>query len=236
MTERLGEGYAFPEFLAETEWLQSHLEDDDIRIVDTDVEAAYNRCHIPGAVLVPDNYEKDPETDRVHILPPEKFAALMESLGIGDRTLVVAYDNSRSLYAGRLWWALQYYGHKQVKVLNGGWRKWIREGRPAAVEPPGPRQGARFTPRPDLSLIATTEELKSSYSQPKVAVWDVRGLEEYTGENARRNKRPGHIPGASHLEWLEMMDEETHTFKPAGEMRRLLEAKGITPDKEVVAH
>ena len=236
MADQRGEGYAFPEFLADTEWLHSHLRDDDLRIVDTDVELAYNRCHIPGAVLIPDNYEKDQETDRLHILPPKKFAALMESLGIGDNTLVVAYDNSRSLYAGRLWWALQYYGHKQVKVLNGGWRKWMEEGLPASLGLPESGPEVRFTPAPDPALIATTEYLKSSYENPEVAVWDVRSREEYTGENPRRNKRSGHIPRASHLEWLEMMDEETHTFKPAGEMRQILESKGITPDKEVVCH
>ena len=88
-------GYAFPGLLAETDWLAEHLHDDDIRIVDTDVEAAYQRGHIPVAVLIPDNYEKDPATNRVHILPPGQFAEMMESLGIGDDTAVVAYDNSR---------------------------------------------------------------------------------------------------------------------------------------------
>ncbi len=230
------EGYAFPEFLADTEWLAEHLHDSNIRIVDTDVLAAYQRGHIPGSVLVPDNFEKDPDTNRVHILPPKKFAEMMESLGVGDNTLVVTYDNSRSLYAGRLWWALQYYGHKNVKVLNGGWRKWLSEGRPMSIERPESRSGVRFTARPDASLMATTEGLKAAYNKPGVAVWDVRNRGEYIGEETRGNKRPGHIPGAIHLEWLEMMDDKTHTFKPAGEMRRILQSKGITPDKEVVAH
>ena len=94
-------GYAFPEFLADTEWLAERLHDGAVRIVDTDVAAAYQRGHVPGAELVPDNYEKDPDSGRVHILPPRKFAEMMESLGIGDDTMVVVYDNSRSLYAGR---------------------------------------------------------------------------------------------------------------------------------------
>jgi thiosulfate/3-mercaptopyruvate sulfurtransferase len=230
------EGYAFPEFLADTEWLAEHLDDGNIRIVDTDVVAAYQRGHIPGAVLVPDNYEKDPDTSAVHILPPQKFAEMMESLGIGDETTVVVYDNSRSLYAGRLWWALSYYGHQNVRVLNGGWRKWVSEGRRISLDQSPARTGVRFTPRPDASLIATTEHLKESYSKPDVAVWDVRTTGEYTGENTRRNRRTGHIPGAIHLEWLEMMDEKTHTFKLPDEMRRILESNGITPDKEVVAH
>ena len=229
-------GYAFPEMLAETEWLTEHLHDDNLRIVDTDVAEAYRRAHIPGAVLVPDNYEKDPDTNRVHILPPGKFAEVMESLGIGDDTLVVAYDNSRSLYAGRLWWALTYYGHTQVKVLNGGWRKWFGEGRPVTGAQPETREGVRFTATPNPSLMVTTEELKEAYDKPETVVWDVRSRGEYTGENTRSNRRPGHIPGASHLEWLEMIDDKTNTFKPAEEMRRILEAKGITPEKQVLAH
>ena len=229
-------GYAFPEFLADTEWLAKRLHDGAVRIVDTDVAAAYQRGHVPGAELVPDNYEKNPDSGRVHILPPRKFAEMMESLGIGDDTMVVVYDNSRSLYAGRLWWALHYYGHHNAKVLNGGWRKWIAEGRPISIEEVGTSPVVRFTPRADASLIATTEELKGAYDRPEVVVWDVRSRGEYTGETSRQNRRPGHIPGAVHLEWLEMMDLDTHTFKPAEEMRRTLASKGITPEMEVVAH
>ena len=139
-------GYAFPEFLADTEWLAQHQNDDHLRIVDADTLAAYQRGHIPGAVLVPDNYQKDPATNRVHILPPGKFAEMMESLGIGDDTTVVSYDNSRSLYAGRLWWALRYYGHKDVKVLNGGWRKWLGEGGRSAWTRRRPERGCGSRP------------------------------------------------------------------------------------------
>ena len=102
----MAEGYGAPEQLADTAWLEERLGDAELRIVDTDVVSAYHRGHIPGAVMVPDNYQKDPDTGRVLILPPEKFARMMEDLGIGDDMLVVTYDNSRSLYAGRLWWKL----------------------------------------------------------------------------------------------------------------------------------
>ena len=229
------EGYAFPEFLTDTEWLTQHLYDDDLRIVDTDVDAAYQRGHIPGAVLVPDNYEKDP-ANGVHILPPEKFAQMMEPLGIGDGTTVITYDNSRSLYAGRLWWTLKYYGHAEVKVLNGGWRKWVGEGRPISLHPASQVGGVKFTSRPDESLIITTDDLKEACARPDVVVWDVRTRAEHTGENPRRNKRPGHIAGAINLEWSEMVDEKAHTFKPAQEMRRILASGGITPDKHIVPH
>ena len=230
------EGYAHPEYLVETQWLADHLEDPTIRIVDTDTVAAYQRAHIPGAVVITDNYEKDPETNRVHILPPDKFSQMMEGLGIGDDTMVVTYDHSRSLYAGRLWWALNYYGHTNVKALNGGWKKWLEEGRPVSFSSTPAREGVKFTAKADPSLMVTTDQLKDAYDKPGVVVWDVRNRGEYTGEAIRSNKRGGHIPGACHLEWVEMMDDQTHTFKPAAEMRRLLEEKGITPEKEVLAH
>ena len=94
----------------------------------------------------------------------------------------------------------------------------------------------RFTPNPDASLIVSTDELKDALDKPGVAVWDVRTPEEYRGESVRHNRRPGHIPGVTHLEWLEMVDEETHILKPAQEMRRILQSRGITPEKEVMAH
>ena len=106
-----GSGYAHPEYPVDAAWVDAHKDDPNVVIVDTDVEPAYLRGHIPGAVLVPDNYEKDPDTGRIHIMPPDKFAAMCQGLGIGDDTLVVAYDHSQSLYATRLWWALNYYGH-----------------------------------------------------------------------------------------------------------------------------
>ena len=227
-------GYAHSEYLAETDWLAERLGDPGICIVDTDPVASYYRAHIPGAVVVPDNYEKDPDTGQVNVVSPEQCAKMMEALGIGDDTLVVAYDHSRSLYAGRLWWVLNYYGHD--KVLNGGWKKWLEEGRPLRTSSTRGKEGAAFTPRPVPSLLVTAERLKETYQDPDVVVWDVRTWAEYTGENTRGNRRAGHIPGAHHLEWSELMDEGDHTFKPAREMRELLEAKGIVPEKEVLAH
>ena len=234
--------YAFPEFLADTEWLAEHLYDDNLRIVDTDEMPAYFRAHIPGAVHIPvHHYLKDPsvmgQADYgIHVMTPQQMAELMGSLGIGDGTQVVAYDHSRSLYAARFWWVLRYYGHQAVKVLNGGWKKWLAEGRPITVERPKVTNHSRFTPRPDASLMVTTEELKGLYDKDGVVVWDVRNEGEFTGKSARGNRRAGHIPGAVHLEWLEMMDEETHMVKPAAELRSLLTSKGITPEKVVLAH
>jgi thiosulfate/3-mercaptopyruvate sulfurtransferase len=231
-----GGGYARPELLVEAEWVDAHKNDADVVIVDTDVEPAYLRGHIPGAVLVPDNYEKDPDTGRVHIMPPDQFAAMCQGLGIGDDSLVIAYDHSQSLYATRLWWALNYYGHTNVKVLNGGWRSWVKEGRTISLDRSAPRRNVKFTPKANGSIMTKADELKANCSLDDVVVWDVRSEGEYNGTNSRGNQRVGHIPGAAHLEWFNVMDRETQRFKPADEIRRLLREKGITPDKRVYTY
>jgi thiosulfate/3-mercaptopyruvate sulfurtransferase len=231
-----GGGYARPELLVDAKWVAAHKDDSNVVIVDTDVEAGYLRGHIPGAVLVPDNYEKDPDTGRVHIMPPDKFAAMCQGLGIGDDTLVITYDNNQSLYAARLWWALNYYGHTNVKVLNGGWRSWVKEGGGISFDRPGPSASVKFTPRTDDSIMARADELKTNCSLDGVVVWDVRSDGEYDGSNSRGNQRVGHIPGAAHLEWFNVMDRDTQRFKPADEIRHMLTEKGITPDKRVYTY
>ena len=225
--------FAHPEFLVDAAWVEAHLNDPNLTVVDTDVAAAYDRGHIPGAAMVPDNFEKDPDTGRVNILPPQKFAAMTEGLGIGDNTLVVTYDNSLSLYASRLWWALNYYGHGNVKVLDGGWRRWVSEGGAVSFSKAKQAGRVKFTPKVDASRMSTVDELQACCNLSDVVVWDVRSAREYAGSDTRGNRRAGHIPGAVHLEWNTVMDRETHRFKPASEIRRILAEKGITPDKEV---
>jgi thiosulfate/3-mercaptopyruvate sulfurtransferase len=216
--------------------VEAHLEDRNVVIVDTDVDAAYNRGHIPGAVMVPDNYEKNPDTGRVNIMSSGQFKAMCEGLGIGDDTQVITYDNSRSLYAARLWWALNYYGHTSVKVLNGGWLRWVSEGRRVDLTRTRAATGTTFTPKANEAIMCRLDELKTAYKRPDVVVWDVRSDGEWDGSNDRGNKRVGRIPGAVHLEWFNLMDGDTHQFKSASDIRRILNEHGITADKNVYAY
>jgi thiosulfate/3-mercaptopyruvate sulfurtransferase len=229
-------GFAHPEYLVDAAWLDSHKEDPNVVAVDCDVEAAYNRGHIPGAVMVPDNFQKDPSTNRVHLMNPQQFAAMCQGLSIGDGSLVIAYDNSQSLYAARLWWALNTYGHANVKVLDGGWRRWMNESRSVSLARPSPAANVKFTPKADESMLVKADELKASCSLKNVVVWDVRSDGEWDGTANRGNKRAGHIPGAVHLEWFNIMDRETHRFKPASEIRKVLVQHGITPEKRVYTY
>ena len=234
MSERTD--FEHPEFLTGTEWLGEHLGEPGICVVDCDVPEQYQRAHIPGAVFQQDHYQKDPDTNRLHIFGPDGFKQLAESLGIGDDTLVVAYDNSRGLYAARLWWALHHYGHTNVKVMDGGWRKWLSEGRPISDFPAGDPPAVTFTPRLDDSMMVTADQLMEEMNKSDAVVWDVRSRGEYEGTTTRGNRRPGRIAGAVHLEWLELVDGRTHLLKPASEIRRILEDNGITPDKRIDAH
>ena len=233
--------FAHPEYLAAPDWLQTRLADPDLVVVDLDAEAGYQRGHIPGAVRLDNNYERNPETGWVDTLPPARFAEVCQSLGIGDDTPVVAYDNNMSLYAARFWWTLNYYGHRNVRVLDGGWRRWVATGCAVSFDPTEPATGAVFTPRVDPSLLVEFDEVRAGCAlggdnAADTVIWDTRSVGEYTGAVHRANKRPGHVSGAAHLDWMDLMDRETHRFKPAGELRRLLHDRGITPDKAVFAY
>ena len=227
--------YTHPEFLVDAAWVDAHKSDSDVVIVDCEVDAAFARGHIPGAVLVPDNYEKDPDSGRLFLMKPEQFQAMCEGLGIGNDSTVIAYDHSRSLTAARLWWALNIYGHTNVKILNGGWRAWISNGGAVDFGRTNPKS-VTFTPKRDESKLVKVDELKQACQVGDSVIWDVRSDGEWDGSNSRGNKRVGHIPGSVHLEWFNLMDSETNEFKPADEIRRILTEHGITPDKNVYTY
>ena len=225
-------GYSRPELLVEGAWLQAHLEDANLRVVDCDVRDAYRRAHIHGAVGVQDNYFKNPD-DRRFLMTAAQFAATMSAMGIGDDTDVVAYD-AGSVTAGRLWWCLNYYGHTRVRVLDGGWNLWLKEGRPITMAEPKVRP-ATFTPRVDDSLLATGDYVLAALQRPDVVILDVRSDGEWDGTNTRGNQRAGHIPGAVHIEWVNnLTPDDVRCFKSADDLRAMFAAAGVTPDKEVI--
>ena len=229
-------GFAHPEYLVDPAWVQSHWEDADVVVLDIDTEAGYSRGHIPGSVMLLDNYERNPETGLVHTFPPERFAATCQTLGIGDDTAVVVYDNNMSLSAARFWWVMNYNGHPNVKVLDGGWRRWACENWPVSFDRAVINQDVIFTPNIDKSLIVEMEEVLAGCSLPEVVNWDTRTSGEYDGTVNRRDQRKGHVAGAAHLEWSDLMNRDTHRFKSRLEMRFILDSHGITPDKAIFAY
>ncbi len=235
-------GYARSDLLVDTDWLQQNLDDPGIRIVDCDQIDSYRRAHIKNAVGIrvhhyvkQPEYAEDPNAYPL-VAPPDVFAELMSGMGVGNNTQVVAYDGFGGLYATRFWWVLNYYGHTNVKVVNGGWKKWFDEGRPVSLDSPERRQ-ADFVPRAQPDLLCTLDYGVSQVGDGDTVFLDVRSDAEWDGTNDRGNRRAGHVPGAVHLEWLNLLTDDRHqTFKPAAEVRATLEALGVTPDKQVITY
>ena len=244
--------------LVQTDWLAEHLSDPDLRVVDirgyvkkkalgngrqeAEYLAAreeYDEAHIPGAVYVDWTHDiTDPDDPvPVQVAPSGRFAALIGSLGIGENTRVVVYDHAGGQFATRLWWALTYYGHDRVSVLDGGWRKWVAEGRPTTAEVPAIRPAA-FTPRPRPAWRAGTEEVLSTSKKGDAIILDARDKGQYTGEVARGQGRGGRVPGARHLHADVLMDPESGTFRPDEELAQKLREAGVPENKNepVVAY
>ena len=236
--------------LAQTGWLVNHLGDPDLRLVDirgyvkkrdlgdgrqeAEYLAAreeYDEAHIPGAVYVDWTRDiTDPEDPvTAQIAPPDLFAELMGALGIGDETHVVAYDHAGGQFATRLWWALTYYGHDRVSVLDGGWRKWTAEDRPTTIEVPAPEPTA-FIPRPRFELRADARQVLAA-SESGVFVLDARDRGQYTGAIARGEGKPGHVPGATHLH-ADSLFREGGTFLSKEELSRKLHEAGTPEDRQ----
>jgi thiosulfate/3-mercaptopyruvate sulfurtransferase len=242
--------------LLPTDWLAEHLQDHDIRVVDMrgyvvtrpvgpGVEEAeyrgardeYLAGHIPGAVYVDWTRDIIDPDDPVpaQIAPPERFAEAMAVRGIGDATHVIAVDHAGGQYATRLWWALGYYGHDRVRVLDGGWNRWLDEGRPTeAGEVVVPR--ATFTPRPRPERRVVAEQLLRDLGGAgrDWQLVDARDAGQYSGAK-RRGPRGGHIPGAIHVP-RELFFAPEGGFLPLDEVRRRVEEHGLRPDRRTVAY
>lgn len=231
-------GYTMPEIFVTTEWLSDHLSDADVMVVDTDLPEEYEKGHIPGAVNPVDHYYKTSPEDRTHIQGPEQFARTMSDLGIGDDTTVVGYDRSGGVYSFRLMWALHYYGHTNVKFLDGGLPKWTAEGRDITTDPSSPAAaGKPFTPRANSDIFASRERVLDAINNDSTVLLDVRSDDEWSGVNKRGGPRGGRIPGAVHLEWVKFhTGGDIPVLRSAGEIRKLLADVGITPDKNVITY
>jgi thiosulfate/3-mercaptopyruvate sulfurtransferase len=247
-----------PDFdpLLTTDWLEGHLHDGGVRVVDirgyvkkTDLgdgrqeaeyvaaPGEYYDAHVPGAVYVDWTIDITDPDDPVpaQVALPDRFAAVMGSLGIGDDTHVVVYDHAGGQFATRLWWVLTYYGHDLLSVLDGGWSKWIAEDRPTTAEVPQP-EPAVFTPEVRSGWRTDAETLLAAGDE--AFVLDARDEGQYTGAVARGEGRAGRVPGATHLHADSLLDPESGTFYPDEEIGRKLKEAGVPEDKDepVVAY
>ncbi|MBA3943591.1 MAG: sulfurtransferase [Herpetosiphonaceae bacterium] len=227
--------------LISTDWLAAHLENPALRIVDvrgvvkppTDPKPhyfaspdLYAQGHIPGAVFVDWTSDIVDLSDPVpvQVAPPTQYAELMGRLGIGDDTSVIAYDTTLPFFAARLLWTLRYYGHANVRVLDGGIKKWQAEGRP--LETMIPRYTAsHFIPRPQPALRRTVEEVLAALDGSGVLI-DGRSVEEFHGEQSRA-ARGGHIPGARNVPYRDLVTGPHDTFAPPEQLRERFLNAGV---------
>ncbi len=242
------------DLLVTTDWLESHLNDPNIRVVDCrgsvttrpvgpgEEEATYRgaydeylAAHIPGAVYVDwtsDIINPDDPVP-VQIATPEQFAEAMGSRGIGNNTHVIAVDHAGGQFATRLWWALSYYGHDSVSVLDGGWNRWVEEDRPQEA---GPVQVARkeFLPKIRPELRTTAEHLRSKLGDERLQILDARDVGQYSAAK-RRGPRGGRIPGAIHVP-RDLFFAETGGFLPVDELKNRLAAGGVDLNRPAIGY
>jgi thiosulfate/3-mercaptopyruvate sulfurtransferase len=229
-------GYAHPELLADTEWLAGHLDNPRVRIVDARSANEYAAGHIAGAVHMDGFGSGIPRAENYDMGSPEEFARVAGGLGIDNDTTVIVYDTP-SQRMGMVAWTFLYYGHADVRILDGGVAKWLAEGRPLDTQLPE-WPSVTYMARPMEAVYCSLEQAKASVGRDDFVFWDTRSGDEYAGNAAGFGSVPrlGRIPGAAHLEWTELLDPESRTLKPAAELRQLLEERGITPDKQVASY
>ncbi len=223
-------GYANPGLLVESDWLADHLDDAGLRLIDTRSAELYAAGHIPGAVNLA-AHGGIPRTADAEMGAPEEFERLAGSLGIDSSSKVVIYDAPGAIM-GMTAWAFIYYGLTRVSILDGGFEKWTTETRPTSTTP-GSYPEASFQASLVEEVSCTFDHAQAAVGSPGVVFWDVRTAEEYTGTESRNNPRPGHVAGAVHLDWTELLDPITKTFKSGDELRNLLGSRGITPESEI---
>lgn len=220
--------------LVEPEWLEEHLGDPDLRVVDATVQIKlwpfprirsgkreFKRGHIPGAAFGDLLQLSDPAAPSYTFTMPsaERFAEHMGRLGIGDGTRVVLYDGRENMWAARLWWMLRTFGFDHAVVLNGGWKTWRLEGRPIS-KTPCEYPPATFTSRPRPELIVGKQEVLTAIADEATCIVSALGRRQHRGKRNEYGRR-GHIPGAKNVTAWEILDRETGRYRPIDELREL---------------
>jgi thiosulfate/3-mercaptopyruvate sulfurtransferase len=226
--------FARPELLVDADWLAAHLNDPNVRIVDLRTRT-YGDGHIPGAVWLDNNAIRVANRPPTFLPTPAEFEELMASMGISNSTRVVAYDDRGGIYAARLWWILNYYGHNNVALLDGGWRKWTLDKRPTSTAVPTPTR-AIFRVQPGTVKVATLDDVKAAINKPGMKLIDARTQAEIEGKDLRNIKRGGYIESSIPVYWEDTFDPKTHTFKTAADIQKLYRDRGIQASDDVIVY
>lgn len=232
-------------FLVEPSWLEEHLSDPQIRVIDCSwyipeagksALSEFHEAHIPGAGFFDLDAASDANSPYVNMLPSAgEFETVARSLGIRRDTLVVVYDSS--YISARVWWMFKLFGHDNVRVLNGGWKRWKQEGRPVESGAAKPRPAGDFSAKEPAGGVATWKDVLAATQSEAVAVVDARTKERFTGEmpSGYPGVAGGHMPGATNLSWGKMIPQNgDFTFVSPEKARELFEEAGVDLSKPVI--
>ena len=234
--------YAHPEMLVSTQWVADHLSDPKIRLVEVDVDtSSYEHGHIQGALgwnwqtQLQDNIRRD-------LIEKAALEKLLSESGISNDTTVVVYGDNNNWFASYALWQLKYYGHKDVRLMNGGRKKWLEEKRPLTMEMAKVTPTAYRATEPNESIRARKEHVFAVLEKKGAGqLVDVRSVDEFTGKiiappgMTETAMRAGHIPGAANVPWVQAANEDG-TFKSADQLKQLYQAKGVTGADGVIAY
>jgi thiosulfate/3-mercaptopyruvate sulfurtransferase len=234
--------YKHPEVLVSTEWVANNLNAPNTRLVEVDVDTtAYDQGHIPGAVgwnwqtQLQDNIRRD-------LIDKAALEALLSKSGISNDTTILLYGDNNNWFAAYALWQLKYHGHKEVKLVNGGRKKWLEEKRPITTEATKVTATTYRAGEPDESIRARREEVLAIVEKKKPGhLVDVRSVDEFSGKiiappgMTETAQRAGHIPGAANIPWAQAANEDG-TFKSADALANLYGAKGVSGADETIAY
>ena len=237
--------YAHPEVLVDTQWVKDHQKDSNVRIaeVDYDPKANYQLGHVPGSVLFDWKQDINDPISR-NVLSKQACEELLQRNGVNNDTTLVLYGDFNNWFAAFAFWVFKYYGFKDVRIMNGGRKKWLEEDRAVSKDIPNYSKGSFKASDPDKNIRVFLDEVRQALdTRDRIKMVDVRSPKEFTGEilappeyPTEHAQRGGHIPGAENIPWAQAVNDKDGTFKSANELKKLYESKGITQDKEIIAY
>ena len=234
--------YAHPEALVETDWLAGHATDPNVRVFEVDVDtAAYEQGHVAGAIGL--NWKTDLQQHPIRdVLSKQQLEALLSRHGVVPKTTIAVYGDNNNWFAAWFFWLLKYYGHADVRLVNGGRVKWLAEQRPITTAIPAHPTAQYRASGPDSSVRALRAYVLEAIEKKGTTLVDVRSPKEFSGELiAPENfpqegaQRAGHIRGAANVPWATAVALDGR-FKPADELRELYGVRGLDGSKETIAY
>jgi thiosulfate/3-mercaptopyruvate sulfurtransferase len=234
--------YAHPDALVTTDWVARHLDDPDVALVEVNVDTTlYEQGHVPGALGWSWRTQLC-DTVRRDIVSREQFEALMRAAGIREDTTVVLYGDSSNWFAAWALWQMKVYGHSDVRLMDGGRKKWEMESRPMTTEVPAPMASDYRAAEADVSLRAFLPDVQAEIHGGDVELVDVRSPAEFTGEILappglpETCQRGGHIPGASNIPWSKAVNDMDGTFLSRPQLEGIYRSAGITGEKPIITY